>query len=85
MEEKDFPLERILTVSARDYMDSKLASLHNYALVGVHSNSSDVMDFSRKVPKNAEVVVDYRIFITGTHGTTHTIVSGTALIPKKQL
>lgn len=87
MGEKDFPLEKILTVSARDYVESRPNYMYDYEFVGVHSNSREgIIDFAQQVPNNAEVVVDYRAFITGItgfeSGFSLYIMSGTALIPK---
>ncbi len=81
MEEKDFPLEKILTVSARDYVESRQNYLSNYIMVGVYS-SEDINDFARRVPGDAEIVVDYREFPRAAYATI-VAMSGTALIPKK--
>lgn len=81
-EERLFPLEKILTVSAGDYVESKLKKLNNYSLIGIHSHG-DVEDLARIVPKNAEVVVNYRAFVSSSRTVTRYICYGTALIPKK--
>jgi hypothetical protein len=35
-DKKTFPLEKILTVSAREYVESRVSSLFQYDMVGVH-------------------------------------------------
>ncbi|MFH1311284.1 MAG: hypothetical protein ABIH65_02670 [Nanoarchaeota archaeon] len=79
-----FPIEKILTVRARDYIETKGGKL--YEMVGVHvelgySEPSLLKAFSEKVPKNAEIVVDYNP--NGTDASSATffrMASGTALI-----
>jgi hypothetical protein len=55
----------------------------DYIAEGVHSYSGNaelaLSGFADKVPKNAEVVVNYRVAGTANY---YTISSGTALIPK---
>ena len=66
-----FPIEKILTVSAGDYMSNvvKLKAGQQYEMKGVHvelkkTTSTDLISivhkFSERVPESAEVVVDYR-------------------------
>ncbi len=75
-----FPLEKILTVTAGDYVKSVGKDLQSYSLVGVHSNESQ-LDFTKKVPENAEAVVDF--FLTPRATASYTsYFCGTALIPK---
>ncbi len=79
-EEKSFPLEKILTMNARDYCDSKDKTLRDYEIVGVHGNiNGDVKDFVNKIPKDTEIVVDYRSIQEHTFKIR---LYGTALIPK---
>lgn len=89
MAEQIFPLERILTVSARDYCDSVGRSLSDYEMRGIHiaveisPKRSETADFlyychSRNLPR-AEVVVDPRWH--QVNGYT-LYFSCTALIPK---
>lgn len=78
-----FPLEKILTVTAGDYVKSVEKELKDYKLVGVNFHTDVAYpkvneEFSSKVPENAEVVTDYKFFMNG-----YTLVSGTALILKE--
>ena len=92
---KPFPLEKILTVSARDYVASVNGSgrLSDYEMKGVHvetnqdiRSSSLVELFSKLVPEDAEVVVDYRTSVAVASDEISVYfkksASGTALIPK---
>ena len=97
---KPFPLEKILTVSARDYVASVNGSgrLSDYEMKGVHVEtnqdirssslveSSLVELFSKLVPEDAEVVVDYRTSVAVASDEISVYfrksASGTALIPK---
>ena len=74
---KPFPLEKILTVSARDYCESVGKSLGDYVMRGIVNSYSD--EFPKKVPEDAEVVVDYRLSSFERHVK---YACGTALIPK---
>ena len=71
---KPFPLERILTVGAQEWIDSsdspRGATLADYEMVGVHfegffaplllTNSTTLKDeFAIKVPERTEIVVKY--------------------------
>ena len=73
-----FPLEKILTVSARDYCESVERRLSDYRLVGVHAEEDYLSEFQKKVPRETEVVVEYVYASKGNCGR----ISGTALIPK---
>ena len=86
-----FPLEKILTISVRDYVENVGKKLKDYELRGVHSYSSNMpsvsRDFAEETPLEAEVVVEYR-FTSATSGDSGkmdamTHATGTALIPKK--
>ena len=79
-------LDKILTVSARDYVDSENKGLANYDMVGVHSHLDDIEHFAKRAPEGTEVIVDYRL-VAVSHPLQHSpnILgqhSGTALIPK---
>ena len=90
-----FPLENILTVSAREYVESVGKNLVDYHMVGVHSytsindrgdKSSDVYDeiredISKKVP-DAEVVVGFKTELLRDNGLGKIIAQGTALVLK---
>ncbi len=93
-----FPLEKILTVSAGDYVKTQRVShgyssctarLSDYDMKGVSVELSGIDEtllaetFSREVPKDAEVVVDYRFSVSKSQTNHYLIASGTALIRKK--
>ena len=92
-------LDKILTVSANTFYESKGLNKKDYELVGVYtfgimepsaSNNkvSPKSKFAQKVPEDAIAVTDYRVAIS-TYGyfTGYPNVfyeaNGTALIPKK--
>jgi hypothetical protein len=88
-----FPLEKILTVSARDYCEAMGKRLADYELVGVHARNGftnhilSMLDevFAQAVPLSAEVVVEYKIAaaIGGASSIyTQCYAYGTALIPR---
>lgn len=84
-----FPLEKILTVSARDYCESMGKRLSNYELRGVHVQGDLLFKrFRNAVPTNAEVVVDYKmetsIAITDDLKYMSRYAFGTALIPRPE-
>lgn len=82
-----FPLEKILTISARDYCEMHGGRLDQYEARGIREVCYfDSGVFSRdKIPNNTEVVVGYRVTIGGTGEDTPRIISiGTALIRKKE-
>jgi len=61
---KDFPLEKILSCSASDYVASVGKELKDYKLIGIHGypNFGDAPSFKvfqKAIPKDAEIVVDY--------------------------
>ncbi|GAH86235.1 unnamed protein product [marine sediment metagenome] len=80
-----FPLEKILGTSMSDYTTSVGKSPRDYELIGVHLsagiyvNKDYLKKFQEAIPKNAEMVVDYRFFCASG---PRSIFSGTALIPK---
>src|SRR3989344_4941972 len=76
-----FPLEKILTITATEYVGSQNKSLGNYNFVGVHVASYKIEDFTKQIPKNVEVVVAYRFESRDSSFSQH---YGTALIPKKE-
>src|SRR3989344_3859633 len=80
-----FPLENLLTVSARDYCESVGKKLSDYEMRGVHREGfSELKNFAKMVPENAEVVVDY-VFIRSSNTGNYMNASGTALIPNEEL
>ncbi len=92
-EPKDFPLEKLLTISATEYaaMSGKsLADFTPYGLIGDRMNySQDAEDgLISMLPMETEAVVDYRV-ITLTvpsldvGAVTEQYAIGTALIPKE--
>jgi hypothetical protein len=87
-------LDKILTMSAKDYCEMHGKKLYEYEARFIHyafsSEYGDVYkfkeNFKNRVPKGTEVIVDYRFSIGGA-GDLHTTsfgyyASGTALIPK---
>ncbi len=91
-EPQPFPLEKILTVSVRDYCDSVDRSIGSFQMRGVHvvsisTNNGRDLDhlkhFAQQLPANTEVVVEYRLMrITEGIEGNFFYQSGTALIPK---
>jgi len=84
-EKQPFPLEKILTVSPRDYCESVGKKLSDYEMRGVHclfNNRDETRQvyraFAEKVPLIAEVIVGYTI--VAAHHWEYVI--GTALIPR---
>ena len=54
-----FELEKVLALSARDYVESVDKRLNGYELKGVHSSS--MTTFLASIPEGAEVVVNYNL------------------------
>ena len=83
----NFPLEKILTISAQEYAGPNNAVRDLYELAGVHcegiSPLSYIDDFAKNIPAGTEVVVGYRILGVGKGDYPRTFQSGTALIPKR--
>lgn len=86
-------IDKILTISARDYADLVGKKLEDYEAVGMHITeiiSAGTMferlteEFASRVQKEVEVVVDYKASIGGREYNFIYHVSGTALIPKKK-
>ena len=80
---EEFPLEKILTCSARDYVESVGKSLRDYEMVGVQGDlllGGTRDNFLNRIPNDAEVVTDYRLAVDDIT----ILYSGTALIPKKK-
>ena len=82
---KDFPLEKILSVSAREYVESVGKQLSNYKMLGVgnwmYESGGSLLFGPLEVPRDTEVVVAY--------GTENTINGryeyGTALISRSKV
>lgn len=76
MVEEGYPLEKILTVSVRDYCDSVGKDLKDYNLVGVHVDDDLpiceklIQAFRTKVPLEAEVVVGFQYSLGGAGGSS---------------
>ncbi len=91
-EPKDFPLEKLLTISATEYaaMSGKsLADFTPYGVIGHRMGYDfDVEDgLIQELPFETEVVVDYRVItvmLPSLHSgiVTEHYAIGTALIPK---
>ncbi len=94
---KEFSLDKVLTMSARDYANSQRVNLNAYKPVGVHKVCEDSAQgfegFLREVPSGAEAVVDFRTTIVSGHIAPNlsteggdyfqTLYSGTALVRKR--
>ena len=90
--QKTFPLEKILTVSAGDYIERahKDHIGRSYEMVGVHVEIRDIRndsklieEFANSVPGNAEVVVDYKPSMVTVDRGIIRMASGTALTYKE--
>lgn len=81
-----FSPDKILTISARDYVEMQGKRLCDYDAQGVHAveelSCLGQNYFMKLVPTNAEVVVDYRVAAAGKSYSGVYSASGTALIPK---
>tara|TARA_Y100000310_G_scaffold255151_1_gene262415 strand:+ start:312 stop:596 length:285 start_codon:yes stop_codon:yes gene_type:complete len=93
MDEQPFPLERILNVSATEYCASNGTDLKDYTMMGIHVESQfeegDIIsEFEVCVPRDAEVVVNYRTNSSTSASFWRYFVfreaHGTALIPKRK-
>lgn len=76
-------IDKILSMGAQDYIGPGNILKNSYNFVGVHYEGSDVEQFAKKVPDNAEVVVDYHHEMAGSFSNgqdNHQY--GVALIPK---
>ena len=93
----DFPLEKILTISAFEYagyQDDDLRISDKFEMQGVHytnfydhdqlRQNTPIKEFAETIPRGTEVVVGYRLTIVQTPSNTNypVIQSGVALIPK---
>lgn len=81
-------LDKILTISARDYCDMHGKSLTDYEERGVHIEEPDSSEltilesFAQKVPEEAEIIVAYQQQIISEEPNDIYFADGTALIPK---
>lgn len=77
-----FTTGQILTISARDYCESRGKPLSHYQMVGVHcddiysSPEEALAALAKRAPKNTEVIVGYTVALS----VEHLVASGTALI-----
>ena len=86
-------LDKILTMSAQDYVGSGLKVKDGYNMVGVHflveaSGGGEILSkiinkFASQVPDNAEAVVNYQTITSANKYRFYVQMSGTALIPKR--
>lgn len=80
-------LDKILTISARDYCDMHGKSLTDYEAVGVHVKQPyDLINrFVKAVPDEAEVIIGFNHSAAGGSVSCRPVLyaSGTALIPRK--
>lgn len=83
-----FPLEKILTISARDWCEANNKKLKDYRVIGVHqtgSGSEPAKHIGNSLPRGTDVVVNFRFSLYQyTVANTGYTSSGTALIPKKK-
>lgn len=91
IEDKPFPLERILTVSALEYCLSQGKQLRDYDLVGLHAKivvtarelDHDLKEeLARNIPASAEIVVAYTPSRSLNNFMFVQYADATALIPK---
>ena len=82
-------LDKILTISARDYCEMNEKDIRNYEAVGLHyalfAGGLKIYSFvAERVPEKAEIVVDFIHSVGGSASCEGTVcyASGTALIPK---
>jgi hypothetical protein len=87
--------DKVLTISASDYLNFVGGNFSEYTPVGVQFSQAswtlgpkDVVDyFIRRVPRNAVVVVNYNVALSGVldsanDGRLFVIATGTALVRK---
>ncbi|MDO8509284.1 MAG: hypothetical protein Q7S27_06415 [Nanoarchaeota archaeon] len=97
MDRKTFTLDKILTCTARDYVESEGKRLEDYEMRGVHfeggfnlteSKLNLYEHFANEVPLGTEAVVNYSCNVVCTTSVFTKIYSavaqGTALIPRKK-
>jgi len=95
MVDNRFPLEKILNVTPTEYCASVGRELNSYELRGIHATTGYKGDtivevFAELVPREAEVVVNYRPHFAVSQGgflsSAYKIekADGVALIPKEE-
>ena len=89
MEEECFPLEKILKLTAEEYCSSVGKKLEDFEFKGVQNTdcgSFPDIGFAMKVPKDAEVVINYEIhpYTKFPWMEDTACATGTAVIPKKK-
>ena len=84
-------VEKILTVSAKEWCEMNDKKLNEYEARGVHSDGGmrfRLEGFAKEVPTEAEVVIGYRntSAASGNSGNIGAVMYsyGTALIPRKK-
>ncbi len=87
-EEKLFPKDRILTASARDYVESIGRSIRDYKLIGVQKMTHYTHDLASfcidQIPVGTEVITDYRFTNREADSTiAWAFMAGTALVPRE--
>ena len=91
-EGKLFPLEKITSMSAGDYCDSKRKKLSDYEIVPVHVRIDSFRglcpdirtELAKSVQQNAEMVTDYQLQIAMNDLRVLQYAAGNALIPKEK-
>lgn len=84
-----FELEKILTLSAKDYCDMNGKKITDFEPKGIHiritfahiESKEPLLIFAERIPSATEIVVNY----TATTNNSYYYASGVALIPKKNL
>jgi|TARA_Y100000310_G_scaffold17671_2_gene17462 hypothetical protein len=85
--EESFPLDKILTTSAREYLNHRSGAF-DLEMKGVYCDEEDLEAFAALVPEGTEVVGDYHIQIFGAgppQGDFKYRQSGIALVSKSYL
>ena len=73
----NFPIEKILTISADEYCRNVGKELKDYRLIGIQGR-----DIQKVIPSGTEVVVGYDFDYAGPSSVTRQHESGTALVQK---
>ena len=82
-----FPLEKVLTISAREYCEMRGVQLKDYNAVGVHHRAFIKGNYDGKnlwecIPVGTEAIVGYTSSISQSGESFVLFEAGTALIPK---
>jgi len=75
---------KILTCSAKDYLESIDQKLNNFTLVGVISRGTGLDEFINGFPDKTVAVTDFRAVPDTGSNHYYCYLSGTALVPKSK-